>query len=104
VADRADVGVEKRQFVPVTERALERLLENGFAPELLNNHLGWDLALAKARNLHLATESAGGPVKAALDLGGIDRHVDLDPPPLELGYGRLHRPSEIRAIPPRPAR
>src|SRR5829696_2496509 len=90
VTDRLDTAVEQRALVPLGERVAKRLLDHRLTPDPLDHELRRDLALAKARQLHLARDRSRRPVDALRERVRFDRDVDLHARLRELGDGGLH--------------
>ena len=80
----ADPGLVDRVRVPGAERASQRLVEHGLAPEPADHDRRRNLALAEARHPHLPAELAGRLLKAALHLLGGDLGLDA-----HSGFGKL---------------
>ena len=76
LADGHDPGSVDRVYVPAPERAPKRLVEHRLTAEATDHHRRGDLALAKARDPHFATERFGRLLDAALDLLGWHLRVD----------------------------
>ena len=70
LADGDDLGGVDRGGVPAGDRLADRLVEDRFAPDALDDHRRRDLALAEAGDAQVAAERAGGDGDALLDLGG----------------------------------
>ena len=89
VADRGDARVVDRVHVPAGEPAADGLVEDRLAPEALDDDRRRDLALAKARELHLAPELARLHLERALHLLGSDLGFDAHARMGKLGDGGL---------------
>ena len=59
VADGRDAGVVDRLLVPAAERAADGLVEHGLAADALDDDRRRNLALAEARDPHVAPERRG---------------------------------------------
>ena len=79
LADRGDAGIEQGALVPLGQRLAERLFDHRLAADPLDHELGRHLALAEARQLHLAGQAPGGPVDPLRKVVRGDRDIDFHP-------------------------
>src|SRR5436190_5256715 len=87
--DRRDVRAVHGLLVPIGNATLNGLAEQLLAADALEDDLGRHLALAEARNLHVATELGGCSVQLALDCFG--GHLDVQADARFGQFGRIRR-------------
>ena len=80
-------GASTASTYQLREEPADGLVEDGVAPDALDDDGGRDLALAEARDAQVAPELAGGAVERALDLGGGHLRLDADARLGQLGDG-----------------
>src|SRR5205085_2458351 len=87
VTDGSDAGRVHGLLVPVGHALLDRLVEKRRAAQLLDDDLRRNLALAEARNLHVAARGLCDALHLALDCIAWYLYFEADAGVAEVGLG-----------------